>query len=570
MFGHLQRLASRKALYVKFGMLIAAEVLLVVLITAGMLRVTRGELMAERESKASAAVEAVWNLAGAVEKQAKEGKFSQEEARKQFLTLVDNLWYDGHTNYFFISDIATGKSLSNAGFPSLVGKDLRQAKDAFGSPFAQNMFDVAQTRGEGTVHYFFPREANGPPLEKTSYVRWFQPWNLTIATAYYVEDIDNTMWGIVRISGMAIAAVVLLSIGGAFLTARSIMRPLDRLKSSMESLSIGVLNVDVSGTSRLDEVGAMARSVQVFKDSMIRSEQLVAEQEQIKAAAAAAQEAAMSRTADAFQAKIGGLVAMVSSGATELRTTAQSMSGTATQTHEQATAIAAAAAEANTGVQAAAAAAEELTTSIHEISRQVSHSTKIAGRAVADAQRTDKIVQALAKAAERIGHVVGLIANIAGQTNLLALNATIEAARAGDAGKGFSVVASEVKSLASQTAKATEEIGTQIAGIQSSTKEAVDAIRAIAGTIEEVSAISTSIAAAVEEQGAATAEIARNVQNTAQSTREVTTNIGNMSQAATDTGTAAAEVLSAAGDLSRRADQLTNEIGSFINEVRAA
>jgi methyl-accepting chemotaxis protein len=200
----------------------------------------------------------------------------------------------------------------------------------------------------------------------------------------------------------------------------------------------------------------------------------------------------------------------------------------------------------------------------------VTQSTKITGEAVADARRTDTIVRALAEGAEKIGHVVGMITDIAGQTNLLALNATIEAARAGDAGKGFAVVASEVKSLANQTAKATEEIGIQIAQIQSATKEAVDAIRGITGTIEEVSSISVSIAAAVEEQGAATAEIARNVQQTAQSAMDVTVNIGNVSQAATDTGAAADRVLSAAGDLSRQAEQLNTEVSTFIAEVRAA
>ena len=221
-------------------------------------------------------------------------------------------------------------------------------------------------------------------------------------------------------------------------------------------------------------------------------------------------------------------------------------------------------------MQAVAAAAEELSASIGEISRQVSQSSEITGQAVVDARRTDAIVRALAEGAERIGHVVGLIISIAGQTNLLALNATIEAARAGDAGKGFAVVASEVKSLAQQTAKATEEIGTQVGQIQSATKEAVEAIRVITGTIEEVSSIAVSIAAAVEEQGAATAEIARSVQQTAQSARDVTVNIGDVSQAATNTGTAADQVLDAATDLSRQAERLTSEVDGFITEVRAA
>jgi methyl-accepting chemotaxis protein len=217
-----------------------------------------------------------------------------------------------------------------------------------------------------------------------------------------------------------------------------------------------------------------------------------------------------------------------------------------------------------------AAAAEELAASIGEIGRQVTQSSKITGQAVVDAQRTDAIVRALAEGAEKIGHVVGLISTIAGQTNLLALNATIEAARAGDAGKGFAVVASEVKSLANQTAKATEEIGAQIAQIQAATKEAVAAIRNITGTIEQVSAISVSIAAAIEQQDAATAEIARNVQQTAQSAQSVTATISGVSQAANDTGAAAEQVLGAASGLSTQAEQLNDEVHRFVADVRAA
>ncbi len=283
-----------------------------------------------------------------------------------------------------------------------------------------------------------------------------------------------------------------------------------------------------------------------------------------------AQKSAMHQTADAFEAKVGTLVSMLSSGATELQATAQSMSATATQTNQQATTVATAADEASAGVQTVAAAAEELTASIQEISRQVARSAKTTEKAVEDARRTDTIVRALADGAQKIGDVVQLISGIAAQTNLLALNATIEAARAGDAGKGFAVVASEVKSLATQTAKATEEIAAQVKQIQGATGEAVNAIKAISTTIDEVNVIASNIAAAVDEQGTVTAGIARNVQHTAASTREVTTTIAGVSRAANDTGTAAGQVLGAASDLSRQAEQLTQEVRHFVAGVRAA
>jgi len=383
-------------------------------------------------------------------------------------------------------------------------------------------------------------------------------------------DAGAVVYGVTKVAifvvlGFAAAACLLL---GLFIV-KNVSAPVRKITDAMKRLAAKDMQVEIEGVGRKDEIGAMAGAVQVFKDNMITADRLSAEQ----AAEQAAKEQRTSRLdglVRGFEAKVGAMVGSLASGSTELEATAQSMSGTATRTNGQATTVAAAAEEASGGVRTVAAAAEELSASIGEISRQVSQSSKITGQAVADARRTDAIVRALAEGAERIGHVVGLITSIAGQTNLLALNATIEAARAGDAGKGFAVVASEVKSLANQTAKATEEIGTQIAQIQSSTKEAVAAIREITGTIEEVSSIAVSIAAAVEEQGAATAEIARNVQQTARSAHDVTVNIGGVSQAATETGAAADQVLSAATDLSRQAERLTSEVGSFIAEVRAA
>ena len=375
----------------------------------------------------------------------------------------------------------------------------------------------------------------------------------------------------VRLTVIAAAAASgVIGVLLAFLVGLSITRPIGRLATAMRRLAGGSLDQDVPDRGRGDEIGAMAGAVQVFKDNMIRAEQLAAEQQALKAAAAAAHKAAVNQTADSFQAKVGGLIAILSSAATQLEATAQGMSGTARQATGQAATVLAAAQDASAGVETVAAAAEELTASIGEISRQVAQSSMITAQAVVDAQRTDAIVHSLAQGAEKIGHIVGLITNIAGQTNLLALNATIEAARAGDAGKGFAVVASEVKSLATQTAKATEQIGMQIAEIQGATQSAVGAIRGIMRTIDEVSAIATAIAGAVEQQGAATADIARNVQQTARSAQDVSVNIGGVSQAVTQTGVAATQVLGAAGDLSRQAEQLTSEVGSFIAEVRAS
>ncbi|HET7883827.1 MAG TPA: CHASE3 domain-containing protein [Acetobacteraceae bacterium] len=354
-----------------------------------------------------------------------------------------------------------------------------------------------------------------------------------------------------------------------WLLTRGIARPIVAMTDTMRQLAEGNTEITVPATGRADEVGRMASAVQVFRDGMIKTRQLTAEQDKERALkeARAAKLAALTQ---AFEQQVSGLVGQLSAASNELETTAQSMTATAEQTNTQASTVAAAAEEASASVQMVASAAEQLAGSIQEIGRQVADSTKMTGKAVDEARRSDTIVRALADGAQKIGDVVGLIASIAGQTNLLALNATIEAARAGDAGKGFAVVASEVKGLASQTAKATEEISSQIAQIQSATRDAVVAIQGIASAIESVSGISTGIAAAVEEQATATSEIARNIQQTSASTQQVTVNIAGVSQAASSTGTAATQVLGAARGLSQQATSLTGEVNGFVAAVRAA
>jgi methyl-accepting chemotaxis protein len=368
------------------------------------------------------------------------------------------------------------------------------------------------------------------------------------------------------LSGIAI--VMALAI--AFLLARAIIRPIKAMTATMGRLSRGDMSAEIPGTERKDEIGEMSQAVGVFKDSMVEAERLRAQQERQKSEAAAQRKVDMGLLADQFEQAVGGIVKTVASAATELRASAQSMSSTAEETNKQAQAVASASNEATTSVQTVAAAAEELSLSVDEISRQITQSNDVAAKAVRQAETTNSEVASLATAAQKIGDVVRLIEEIASQTNLLALNATIEAARAGEAGKGFAVVASEVKTLATQTGKATEEISSQIAAVQSATQNSVSAINGIGETIRTISTISGSIAAAVEEQTAATREIARNVQQAAQGTSEVTENIVSVSQAASDTGTAAGQVLGSAEELSHQAELLRGELSRFIEVVRAA
>jgi len=365
------------------------------------------------------------------------------------------------------------------------------------------------------------------------------------------------------------AVAFVLGILAAWLIGTGISRPIQAMTGTMTRLAGKDMAVEIPATDHKDEVGDMAKAVQVFKDNMIEADRLAEEQRK----AQEAQIARAKRVEDlckAFDATSTEAVKSVASAATELESASEAMSATAEQTTRQSSAVAAASEQASANVQTVASAAEELTNSISEISRQVSQASQIASGAVRQAEETNVKVQGLAQAANKIGEVVALITDIAEQTNLLALNATIEAARAGDAGKGFAVVASEVKNLANQTAKATDEIGAQIAGVQTSTREAVAAIEAIVKTITEIDSISASIASAVEEQGAATQEIARNVEQAASGTQEVTSNIAGVSQAANDTGSAATQIQGASAELSRQSESLRTEVEKFLVNVRAA
>jgi methyl-accepting chemotaxis protein len=364
---------------------------------------------------------------------------------------------------------------------------------------------------------------------------------------------------------------VLVLIGTWLVSFLTIARPIRLLTVAMDKLARGDFSVVLPGLGRKDEVGGVAAAVETFK---IVSEQKAREEADARIrqdqAAAAQRKAEMHRLADGFEAAIGEIVDTVSSAATELEASASTLTSTAERGQKLTTMVAAASEEASANVQSVASATEELSSSITEISRQVQESARVANEAVSQARATTEHVSELSGAAMRIGDVVELINTIAGQTNLLALNATIEAARAGEAGKGFAVVASEVKALAEQTAKATGEIGQQIAGIQAATEHSVGAIKAISDTIERLSEISSTIAAAVEEQGAATQEISRNVQQAAAGTHQVSSNITDVQHGASETGSASSQVLAAAQSLSGDSNRLKLEVGKFLGTVRAA
>ena len=360
----------------------------------------------------------------------------------------------------------------------------------------------------------------------------------------------------------------LLAIGAAYLVGRSVTRPVGQLVATMQKMADGDLQAEIPGREREDEIGKMAVSLAGFRDALAKTK----EDEARRGAAGTETEKrrAMTAIADEFERKVGGLVRQLSTSSSQLETTARSLSATADESNMQTASVATAAEQTSANVQAVASATEQLAASAQEIGGQVAQSATKSAAAVGQARETNALVQDLSHAAQRIGDVVNLISAIAQQTNLLALNATIEAARAGEAGKGFAVVASEVKGLASQTAKATEEIGSQIGQVQQTTEKAVAAIAAIAEQIEEMSAIAVAVASAVEEQQAATGEIARNVAEAARGTQDVNGNITQVRETSALTGQSATVLLASANELSQNADLLNGEVTAFLASVRAA
>ncbi len=473
----------------------------------------------------------------------------------------------GKDDYFYALN-AQGVVVANPN-PKVEGKNLYDAPDSDGVFFVRKQLELA-ANGGGLVSYRFPRASGGEPLPKIAYAAEFKPYGWVIGGGVYLDDVYAIFWAEARRMGVLIGLALVLVAGLFLVVGRSIVNPITAMTAAMRKIAEGETSTVVPALQRGDEVGAMAQSVQVFKDNMIEATRLRGEQDVLKAQADAESKLLLGRMADEFERGVRASLNTLTGAATELQTTSKSMSTTAGEASLQATTVAAVAEQASANVQTVAAATEELSSSVSEIGRQVAQSTEIAGQAVAEANRTNLTVQGLSAAAQKIGDVVKLISDIASQTNLLALNATIEAARAGEAGRGFAVVANEVKSLASQTAKATDEISAQVSAMQGATAEAVQAIEGIGRTIGAINQIASAISIAVEQQGSATKEIARNVQEAAQGTGQVSSNISAVHQAADKTGSAASRVLSSAEQLSGQAKNLRADVDRFLANIRAA
>jgi methyl-accepting chemotaxis protein len=448
------------------------------------------------------------------------------------------------------------------GDPPRLARGIAEIDPHFHEVGRKTMAMVAAGRSGGTYPMTTQQfdEISTPALQRLLLVR---------EAAEMAEARRAAAWRNLLLVAAAGLGIVGLLAGLSALLVRRVVAPVVALTGVVQRMAEGDNAVEVPGQGRSDEIGSMAAAVEVLRrnaqDAASLAESAAAEQA-AKAARADATHALIRR----FETDVAESLAAVASAAAPLDATADRMGSAAEAAKAQAGSMAVAAGAAASNAQTVAASAEELAASIADVARQVAESARIAQRAKQDAQATDAAVAGLVEVAQRIGDVIGLINSIAGQTNLLALNATIEAARAGDAGKGFAVVAGEVKALAAQTAKATEQIGTQIAAMQTETSRAVDAIRGIGRTIEELSSIATQVAAAAEEQSAATQEIGRAVAEAAASTDQLTQQTAEVMEGAEGTASATTGLREASAGLSRQADALRGRVDGFLQAIRAA
>jgi len=542
-----------------------AALMVVVLLVINALAM-RASITEDRKAALRDEVETAATMVRGLVAAAKAGKMTEDEAKERAKAMLRLMRY-GKGDYFFVH---TYDGINVVHVKSdLEGTDMMDSKDSEGIRFMAELIRVAR-EGGGFTSFLYPRPGNPEPKPKIAYAVGIDDWRWELGSGVYVDDINEMFRASLITSalwGLGILAV--LTVFG-WVIAQGLVRPVRRLTAAMAKLAAGDTTVETPATDRRDEIGAMARTVDVFKQSMIDTERLRGEQDRQKLATSAERKRDLDRLAHEFERAVGQIIETVSSSSTELEVSASTLTATASRGQQLATRVATASQEASANVQSVASATEEMSSSVDEISRQVQESARIAHQAVTEVRSTSQRVGDLSKAASRIGDVVELINSIAAQTNLLALNATIEAARAGDAGRGFAVVASEVKALAEQTARATGDISVQITGIQGATNESVTAISGVSSIIGRLSEIASTIAAAVEEQGAATREISRNVQQAAQGTQQVSANVADVQHGAEETGDASSRVLSAAQSLAAESTRLKQQVSRFLDTVRAA
>jgi methyl-accepting chemotaxis protein len=529
---------------------------------------SRGNLYEQKKADIRHVVEAGITLVASLEKRAAAGEMTREQAQAEARKLLTAMRYEGN-EYIFALDF-NHLMMVHPTKPERVGKTLVDEKDPRGKYYVREFVSVAKAGG-GHVAYGFQPPNSTEFRDKVSYVAPFQPWNWVLASGVLIDDVEAMHAKMVKSVLMGLTIIGLILLVAAFVVTRSIVGPLGRLTGSLERLAGGDIEADVAGAQRSDEFGTIARAAIGVREAVrTRAQDQTQREEQGKHKAETERRAMLTELATSLDRQVKAVAESVDTAAQDLLKTAHSMRSVSEGARVEADKASQVSKAATEQAITVSEATSQLDSAVGEIGSRVQESSKISQEAVTQIREAGTIVRTLSEASAEIGKVVALIQAIAEQTNLLALNATIEAARAGEAGRGFAVVASEVKSLATQTAKATEEISGRINAVVGATGQAVTAIDDVGKTIARVNEIAATIAAAVEEQSATTSEISRAIGETTRQTESMATSLERLLHAAGDTNTSSQTVVTSASGLSDQAASLKSEVAEFVARMKAA